>query len=83
MNLLDYELTKVKNKVETALRFSNIKVLDKALNFAFFELLGDALLIADEAKKYAAVTPSMIKEHACRCLIDSNCSTLEYVSDKL
>jgi predicted Zn-dependent peptidase len=76
----DYELTKIKNKVETALRFSNIKALDKALNLAFFELLGDASSIADEAKKYAAVTPLMLQQYACRCLIDSNCSTLEYVS---
>jgi predicted Zn-dependent peptidase len=76
----DYELDKVKNKTETALRFSNVKALDKALNLAFFELLGNASLIADEAKKYAAVTPLMLKQYASRCLIDSNCSTLEYVS---
>jgi predicted Zn-dependent peptidase len=74
----DYELTKIKNKVETALRFSNIKALDRALNLAFFELLGDASLIADEAKKYEAVTPSMLQQYASRFLIDSNCSTLEY-----
>jgi predicted Zn-dependent peptidase len=74
----DYELTKIKNKVETALRFSNIKALDKALNLAFFELLGDASLIADEARKYEAVTPLMLQKYASRFLVESNCSTLEY-----
>ncbi|MDR0763204.1 MAG: insulinase family protein [Bacteroidales bacterium] len=79
----DYELTKIKNKVETALRFSNIKALDKALNLAFFELLGGSERIVDEAKKYAAVTPSMLKQHTSRYLIKNNCSTLEYYATSL
>ncbi|MDR2556498.1 MAG: insulinase family protein [Bacteroidales bacterium] len=79
----DYELAKIKNKVETALLFSNIKALDKALNLAFFELLGGAEMIADEAKKYAAVTPLMLQQYASRHLIESNCSALEYCAASL
>jgi predicted Zn-dependent peptidase len=74
----DYELTKIKNKVETALRFSNIKVLDKALNIAFFELLGDAAMITDEAAKYDDVSAEMLQRYAQEFLVESNCSTLFY-----
>ena len=37
-----YELQKVKNKIESNLIFSEINFLNKAMNLASFELLGDA-----------------------------------------
>lgn len=72
------ELNKIKNKVEASLALSEINVLNKAMNLAFFELLGDANLVNNEAENYAKVNSPMIKKIAKRYLKKSNCSTLYY-----
>ena len=38
----EIELQKVKNRVEAMMEFSEMRVLDKAMNLAYYELLGDA-----------------------------------------
>src|SRR3546814_20210411 len=50
------EFTKVKNKVESTLVFSEMNLLDKAMNLAWFELLGNAGAINEEKERYNAVT---------------------------
>ncbi|MEO6849500.1 MAG: pitrilysin family protein, partial [Mucilaginibacter sp.] len=50
------ELTKVKNKTESTMVFSEMSLLDKAMNLASFELLGDADQLNHETEKYLAVT---------------------------
>ncbi len=50
------ELQKVKNKAEANLVFSEISILEKAMGLSYFEMLGDAGLFNDEAKKYRSVT---------------------------
>jgi len=52
----EVELQKVKNKIESTLQFSEINILDKAMNLAYAELLGDADLINQEILKYQSVT---------------------------
>ena len=42
------ELQKLKYKAETTVSFSESSVLNKAMNLAFYELLGDASLINKE-----------------------------------
>src|SRR5690606_10328976 len=37
-----YELEKVKNKIESTMVFAEMAILEKAMNLAYFELLGDA-----------------------------------------
>ncbi len=54
------ELTKVQNKTESTMIFSEMALLDKAMNLAQFELLGDADLLNHETEKYLAVTPLSI-----------------------
>ncbi|OFX57375.1 MAG: peptidase M16 [Bacteroidetes bacterium GWA2_30_7] len=76
------ELNKIKNKVEASLALSEINVLNKAMNLAFFELLGDANLVNNEAENYAKVNSPMIKKIAKRYLKKSNCSTLYYYRKK-
>jgi len=76
------ELQKVKNKVESSLMFSEINVLDKAMNLAFAELTGDAEEVNREAGKYQAVTTKNIWETAKQVLRPENCSTLFYRSKK-
>jgi predicted Zn-dependent peptidase len=74
------ELQKVKNKMEATLVFSRMNVLDKAMNLAFAELLGDANLINLEVEKYQAVTPEMFRDTASTIFRDTNSTTLFYKS---
>lgn len=74
------ELQKVKNKVESTLVFSEMNVLNKAMNLAFSELLGDANNINLEAKKYNAVTSEGIMKVAQETFRKENCSTLYYLT---
>jgi predicted Zn-dependent peptidase len=77
----DYELQKVKNKIESTLEFSEMNVLNKAMNLAFGSLLGDPGLVNEEKAKYRAVTPDHITETSGKVLSENNCSTLYYFTN--
>lgn len=72
------ELQKIKNKAESTLIFSELNILTKAMNLAYFELLGDADLINTEAEKYQLITAENIKDQANKILTKENCSVLIY-----
>ncbi len=74
------ELTKVKNKVESTIEFSEMEVLNKAMELAFAELLGNADLVNKEVGKYLAVTAEDIKAEANKIFRKENSSTLYYLS---
>lgn len=76
----DIELQKVKNKIEATLTMSEINVLNKAMNLAYFELLGDAKEINFEINKYQAVKAEDIMKQANILFREENCSTLYYLS---
>lgn len=77
----DDELTKVKNKTESTMVFSEMGLLDKAMNLAQFELFGDADLLNHETEKYLAVTADEIREQAQKVLRRDNSSTLVYLAE--
>jgi zinc protease len=78
-NLLDErELTKIKNKLESILVFSEMSVLNKAMNLASYELMGDANLINHETEKYLKVTAEQISAAVNKYVVAGNCSTLYY-----
>jgi len=76
------ELTKVKNKTESTTIFSEMSLLEKGMNLAWSELLGDADLINHETEKYLAVTVADIKEQANKLFRKDNSSTLIYLAEK-
>lgn len=78
----EQELQKVKNKMESSLEFSKMHILNKALNLAMGELLGDANLINLEAGKYLSVTAEQIRQQAKEIFRKENCSTLYYLAKK-
>ena len=78
----DTELTKVKNKTESTLEFSEMSILNKALNLAIAELMGDAAGVNEESKKYQSVTAGQIRTQAQLIFQEKNCSTLYYRSKK-
>ncbi len=73
------ELQKVKNKTESNLAFSELNVLNKAINLAYFEVLGDAELVNREAELYQKVTTADIQRVSREILTEENCSELHYI----
>lgn len=78
----EYELQKVKNKVESTLVFSEISYLNKAMNLATHELLGNADDINSEVDKYQHVGVDDILACSAKIFRKENCSTLYYHSKK-
>ncbi|MCJ8211529.1 insulinase family protein [Mucilaginibacter sp. RS28] len=76
------ELTKVKNKTESTLMFSEMSLLDKAMNLAYYELLGDADMLNHEVEKYLAVTAAEVHEQARKIFRRDNSSTLIYLAEQ-
>lgn len=76
------ELTKVQNKTESTMVFAEMSLLDKAMNLASFELLGDADMLNQETDRYLAVTAGQIKEVANKIFRKDNSSTLVYLAEK-
>jgi len=76
------ELTKVQNKTESTMIFSEMSLLDKAMNLAQFELLGDADMLNHETEKYLKVTAAQVKELANKLFRKDNSSTLIYLAEK-
>ena len=72
----DDELTKVKNKIESTMVFSEINLLDTAMNLAFFELLSDADALNHEVEKYNAITADDIYRQAWQIFRKENSTTL-------
>lgn len=72
------ELRKVKNRVVSGQVFSDISVLHKAMNLAFYTHMGDTELINTMTKRYRKVTAAQIHSVANQLMIETNCSTLHY-----
>ncbi len=79
----DDELTKVKNKLESTLRFGEMNIADRALNLAYWELLDGAENINHEIEYYFAVTKDEIIAEAKNVFKPTNCSTLYYKKDRV
>ncbi len=78
-NAVEYrELEKVKNRVEATHTFSNSNILAKAMNLAYYELLGDASLYNSQIEAYSRVGQERIMEAAGRVIRKENMSLLNY-----
>lgn len=75
------ELQKIVNKLESSTVFGEMNLLNKAMNLAYFELLGDADMINKEMDKYRTVSPEQISNYSKEIFTESNCSTLFYKSN--
>ncbi len=81
-NFSKTELDKVKNKFEANYTFSNYDLDERALNLAYFELLGNAKMINGEVEKYQQVTKNDIMRVAKELFKQENTSVLYYLSKK-
>lgn len=78
----EYELEKVKNKVEANIEYSEMNYLNKAMNLATNEILKDAGLINSQVDFYRSVTTVQIQEVAQHLFRHENCSVLNYIAKK-
>ena len=74
----DPELQKLKNSVESSLTFSEVSILNKATSLAYFEILGDAHLINQEAERYHNITSADLQQAAQKIFRLENCNELIY-----
>ncbi|MBS1597169.1 MAG: insulinase family protein [Bacteroidetes bacterium] len=79
--IAEKELVKVKNKTESAILFEDMSVMNRAINLAMYELLGDANLMNTELDKYHAVTAENILTTSQRIFDSNNSNTLYYYSN--
>ncbi len=76
------ELAKVKNQAESTLVFSEVEMLNRAMNLAFYANLGDPEEVNREGEKLQAVTPDEVQRMARQILRPTNTSTLYYRARK-
>lgn len=74
------ELEKVKNKIEAYMKFGEVNVLNRVMNLAYFEMLGNAADVNREAEKYAAVTAEQLQQSAADIFRKENSNTIQYFS---
>lgn len=79
--ITDKELSKVKNKTESAIAFEDMSVMTRANNLAFYELLGDAALFNSDRERYFAVTSQDIAHYSRRIFDPNNSNSLYYYSE--
>ena len=75
------ELTKIKNKTESAIAFEDMSVMARANSLAFYELLGDAALFNSDREKYFSVTADDILRYSRTIFDPNNSNTLCYYSE--
>ncbi len=76
--LEESELQKVKNQSESTMAFSEVELLNRAMNLAFAANAGNADWCNQDAEKIAAVTPKTLQTMAKQILRKENCSTMYY-----
>jgi predicted Zn-dependent peptidase len=72
------ELTKVKNKTESAIVFEDMSVMNRAGSLAIYELLGDANMMNTELDRYRAVSIEDILSTSRELFDPRNSNTLYY-----
>ena len=76
----DSELEKVKNQALSSLAFGEVEVLNRAMNLAYFSLIGDANLANQEGEEIKSVKKDDIRNMAGQILTEQNSSVMYYQS---
>ncbi len=77
----EYELEKVKNKFEVNTVFGEINVMNKAMNLAYYELLGDVSIINKEVEIYRRATCADLAQCAREVFTKENSTTILYLKN--
>jgi len=73
------ELEKAIHQSESQSEFSQINILNRAMNLAYYELMGDANRVNTEIERYRATTTADIQSVAKENLLKEKSSTLVYL----
>lgn len=73
------ETQKMVNKSENGMLFSQVSPINKAVNLAYYESIGQPELINNEFELYQEVTPEQIRSYSRTLFDDSNCCELRYI----
>ncbi len=73
------ELQKVKNSMISAVAFSEVSITNKAINLAYYEMLGDVDLINHQEEEIDRVDVADIQRVAKQIFTKDNCSELIYL----
>ena len=76
------ELQKLKNRIESQQVFGDVGAMNKAMNLAFYELVGNAELINKEIEHYQAIQVADIQRVAKTIFRKENASILYYKAKK-
>jgi zinc protease len=76
------ELQKVKNKLEASNTFAEAGILSKAMNLAYYELLGNADFLNHQTEKYFAIDAGELQEAANDILKPDKANLLHYMAKK-
>ena len=74
----DEEFEKVRNRAEAERTFNNINYLNRAINMAQMELVGQDRELNEELQRYCTVTAEDIMRVAKDIFVKKNCSVLYY-----
>lgn len=77
--IAEQELQKIRNKMEANNYFSQINSLNKAMNLAYFEFLGDASMINEVVTTHHSVTAEQIAATAADLFVPAKATTLHYL----
>ena len=72
------ELNKVRNRSESERTFNNINYLNRAVNMAQLELIGQDHELADELARYCSVSTKDVQSTARKVFTKKNCCVLYY-----
>lgn len=72
------ELQKVKNSMISSVAFSEVSITHKAINLAYYELLGDVTLINNQEVELESVTVEDVQRIAKKVFVKENCSEIIY-----
>ncbi|MFM6945769.1 MAG: M16 family metallopeptidase [Flavobacteriales bacterium] len=75
-------LLELQLKLRTSRAFQDQGLLNRAMNLAYFELLGSAQMINEEAQHYQQISTKALQNFAMHTLRKSNCSRLIIQSQK-
>ena len=71
----------MKNKIEAYMVFGETNILNRAMNLAYFEMLGNPDDVNREIEKYTVLTPEKLKQIAARIFRKENSNTIRYFSN--
>ena len=74
------ELEKVRNRSESERTFNNINYLNRAINMAQLELIGQDRELSDELRRYCAITADDVQRLSKAIFLKRNCSVLYYTA---